>query len=114
MIKSWLSKSTYSELIKKELNIPHIYTDDMMEQLAKQDTPDGRKVKELLSKGEFAPTSIVIDAVKERLQRPDAQKDISLMVFLEVYNRQKMMEMPISNMTMLLILLYLRKKSLKD
>jgi len=66
-------KSTYSELIKKELGIPHIYTGDMMRQLAKQDTPDGRKVKELLSKGEFAPTSIVIDAVKERLQRPDAQ-----------------------------------------
>ena len=66
-------KSTYSELIKKELSIPHIYTGDMMRQLAKQDTPDGRKVKELLAKGEFAPTSIVIDAVKERLQRPDAQ-----------------------------------------
>ena len=66
-------KSTYSELIKKELGIPHIYTGDMMRQLAKQDTPDGRKVKELLAKGEFAPTSIVIDAVKERLQRPDAQ-----------------------------------------
>ena len=66
-------KSTYSELIKKELGIPHIYTGDMMRQLAKQDTPDGRKVKELLSKGEFAPTSIVIDAVKERLQKPDAQ-----------------------------------------
>jgi len=66
-------KSTYSELIKKELGIPHIYTGDMMRQIAKQDTPDGRKVKELLSKGEFAPTSIVIDAVKERLQKPDAQ-----------------------------------------
>jgi len=66
-------KSTYSEIISKELGIPHIYTGDMMRQLAKQDTPDGRKVKELLSKGEFAPTPIVIDAVKERLKKPDAQ-----------------------------------------
>ena len=67
-------KSTYSVLIKKELGIAHIYTGDMMRTLAKQDTPDGRKVKELLAKGEFAPTPIVIDAVKERMKQPDAQK----------------------------------------
>ena len=46
----------------------------MMRALAKQDTPDGKKVKDLLSKGEFAPTPIVIDAVKERMKQPDAQK----------------------------------------
>ena len=33
-------KSTYSELITKELNIPHIYTGDMMRKLATKDTPD--------------------------------------------------------------------------
>ena len=46
----------------------------MMRDLAKKDTPDGKKVKELLSKGEFAPTPIVIDAVKKRMEQPDAQK----------------------------------------
>jgi len=66
-------KSTYSEIISKKLSIPHVYTGDMMRELAKQDTPDGKKVKDLLSKGEFAPTPIVIDAVKERLQKPDAE-----------------------------------------
>jgi len=67
-------KSTYSELIKKELGIAHIYTGDMMRDLAKQNTPDGKRVKELLAKGEFAPTPVVIDAVKERMKKPDAQK----------------------------------------
>ena len=66
-------KSTYSELIKKELGIAHIYTGDMMRDLAKQNTPDGKRVKELLAKGEFAPTPVVIDAVKERMKKPDAQ-----------------------------------------
>jgi len=66
-------KSTYSEIITKKLNIPHIYTGDMMRQLAKQDTPDGRRVKDLLSKGQFAPLSIVINAVKERVSKPDAE-----------------------------------------
>ena len=66
-------KSTYSEIITKKLNIPHIYTGDMMRKLSKQDTPDGRKVKELLSKGEFAPIDIVMRAVKERVNQSDAQ-----------------------------------------
>ena len=63
-------KSTYSEIITKKLGIPHIYTGDMMRKLAK--TND--KVKDLLSKGEFAPTPIVIKAVQDRLEQPDAQK----------------------------------------
>jgi len=67
-------KSTYSELIKKEMGIAHIYTGDMMRALSKENTPEGKKVKELLSKGEFAPTSIVIDAVKDRMKKPDAMK----------------------------------------
>jgi len=66
-------KSTYSEIITKKLGIPHIYTGDMMRKLAKQDTPDGRKVKDLLAKGEFAPLNIVMKAVKERVSQEDAQ-----------------------------------------
>ena len=67
-------KSTYSELLKKELGIAHIYTGDMMRALSKKNTPDGKKVRELLAKGEFAPTPIVIEAVKERMKQPDAMK----------------------------------------
>ena len=67
-------KSTYSELLKKELSIAHIYTGDMMRALSRKNTPDGKKVRELLAKGEFAPTPIVIDAVKERMKQPDAMK----------------------------------------
>ena len=85
-------KSTYSELITKEMNIAHIYTGDMMRALAKQDTPDGRKVKELLSKGEFAPTPIVINAVKERLKKPDAQKGYIFDGFPRSVEQAEMME----------------------
>ena len=84
-------KSTYSELITKELNIAHIYTGDMMRALSKQDTPDG-KVKELLSKGEFAPTPIVINAVKERLKKPDAQKGYIFDGFPRSVQQAEMME----------------------
>ena len=62
-------KSTYSEFITKHFDIPHIYTGDMMRNLAK--TND--KVKDLLDKGKFAPTDIVINAVLDRLKKPDAR-----------------------------------------
>ena len=41
-------KSTYSKYITKHFDIPHIYTGDMMRDLSKKDTPDGRRVKRLL------------------------------------------------------------------
>ena len=62
-------KSTYSEILEKKLDIPHIYTGDMMRKLAKTNDI----VKALLAKGEFAPTHTVIQAVHDRLEKPDAQ-----------------------------------------
>ena len=83
-------KSTYSELITKELNIAHIYTGDMMRALSKQDT-DGRKVKELLSKGEFYILYDCYKCSKRKIKKSQTHKKvISLMVFyLEVYNKRK-------------------------
>ncbi len=63
-------KSTYSEILEKKLDIPHIYTGDMMRKLAKTNDI----VKALLAKGEFAPTHTVIQAVQDRLEKPDTQK----------------------------------------
>ena len=63
-------KSTYSEIMERKLNIPHIYTGDMMRKLSK--TND--MVKDLLARGEFAPTHTVIRAVQERLEKPDTFK----------------------------------------
>jgi adenylate kinase len=66
-------KSTYSKIITEKLKIPHIYTGDMMRDLAKQDTPEGKKVKDLMSQGKFAPLEVVVKAVKDRISKPDAQ-----------------------------------------
>jgi adenylate kinase len=66
-------KSTYSKIITEKLKIPHIYTGDMMRDLAKQDTPEGKKVKDLMSQGKFAPLEVVVKAVKDRVSKPDAQ-----------------------------------------
>ena len=64
-------KSTYSKFLTKEFQIPHVYTGDMMRDLAKQDTETGRKVKSALDKGDYVDTKIVLDTLEARLQRKD-------------------------------------------
>tara|TARA_B110000503_G_C7046829_1_gene370565 strand:- start:485 stop:1057 length:573 start_codon:yes stop_codon:yes gene_type:complete len=66
-------KSTYSKFITKHFNIPHIYTGDMMRDLQKQDTPDGRTVRAALDKGDLVPTEIVLNTLQKRLQQDDTK-----------------------------------------
>jgi len=67
-------KSTYSKFITKHFQIPHVYTGDMMRNLAKQDTPIGRRVKSALDKGDYVDTKIVLDTLEARLQRKDTKR----------------------------------------
>lgn len=67
-------KSTYSKFITKHFQIPHVYTGDMMRDLAKQDTPIGRRVKSALDKGDYVDTKIVLDTLEARLQRKDTKR----------------------------------------
>ena len=85
-------KSTYSEIITKELGIPHIYTGEMLRAIAKQNTEDGRTVKKLLDQGKFAPTPLTIKIVKQRLERPDAQKGYIFDGFPRSVEQAEMME----------------------
>jgi adenylate kinase len=81
-------KSTYSKIITKELGIPHISTGVIMRDLSK--TND--KVKDLLSKGEFAPTDIVIKSVQDRLEKPDAHRGYILDGFPRNIEQAKLMK----------------------
>ena len=85
-------KSTYSEIITKELGIPHIYTGEMLRAIAKQNTEDGRTVKKLLDQGKFAPTPLTIKIVKQRLEKPDAQKGYIFDGFPRSVEQAEMME----------------------
>ena len=85
-------KSTYSEIITKKLGIPHIYTGEMLRAISKQNTEDGRTVKKLLDQGKFAPTPMTIKIVKQRLEKPDAQKGYIFDGFPRSVEQAKMME----------------------
>ena len=85
-------KSTYSKFLTKEFMIPHVYTGDMMRDLAKMDTPIGRKVRSALDKGDYVDTKIVLDTLQKRLQRKDTERGYVLDGFPRSMEQVKEME----------------------
>ena len=67
-------KSTYTEYLIKHFDITHIYPGGMLRKEVEKDSEIGRQVKNIISKGEFVPNSIVLDLIKDRLAQPDAQR----------------------------------------
>ena len=72
--------------------IPHVYTGDMMRNLAKMDTPTGRKVRSALDKGDYVDTKIVLDTLQKRLQRKDTERGYVLDGFPRSMEQVKEME----------------------
>ena len=67
-------KSTYTAYLVSHFNIPHVYPGGMLRKEVEKDSEIGRQVKNIISKGEFVPNSIVLDLIKDRLAQPDAQR----------------------------------------
>jgi len=64
----------------------------MLRVISKQNTEDGRTVKKLLDQGKFAPTPLTIKIVKQRLEKPDAQKGYIFDGFPRSVEQAEMME----------------------
>jgi len=69
-------KGTFAIRIKKLYPyIVHISTGDIFRYNIKEGTTLGLKAKEYMDKGELVPDSVVIDMVKDRLNKEDVRKD---------------------------------------
>ena len=66
-------KSTQGKLLANYLKIPYISTGDIFREKSLQDTKEGRKIKQILDKGQLVDDQTTKQLVKERLQRDDAQ-----------------------------------------
>jgi adenylate kinase len=67
-------KGTLAGLVGKELGIPQISTGDIFRDAIKRETELGKKVKEIVSRGDLVPDALTVDLVKERLAEPDTAK----------------------------------------
>lgn len=71
-------KGTQAERIVSEFGIPHISTGDMFRAAIAEQTPLGLKAKSFMDQGQLVPDEVTIGIVRDRLQKPDAQKGFLL------------------------------------
>ncbi len=71
-------KGTYARYFSKKYCIPHISTGDIFREEVAKGTELGRKIKDILDRGELVPDEIVIEVVRKRLQQPDTKRGFIL------------------------------------
>lgn len=67
-------KGTLAGLVSKEYGIPQISTGDIFRDAIKRETELGKKVKQIVSRGDLVPDDLTVSLVKERLDQADARK----------------------------------------
>jgi adenylate kinase len=65
-------KGTLAAAVSKEYGIPQISTGDIFRDAIKRETELGKKVKEIVGRGDLVPDELTVSLVRERLDQPDA------------------------------------------
>lgn len=67
-------KGTQAHFLIERYGIPQISTGDMLRAAIDANTPLGRTAKNYMDRGELVPDDVVIELVKQRIERPDCAK----------------------------------------
>jgi len=65
-------KGTLAGIVSKEFGIPQISTGDIFREAIKKESELGKKVKEIVGRGDLVPDELTVSLVRERLAQPDA------------------------------------------
>lgn len=71
-------KGTQAKRLSKDLGIPHISTGDMLRAEVAAGSELGKRVKEIMSSGQYVDDSTMEEIVKNRFAQPDVQKGFIL------------------------------------
>ena len=71
-------KGTQSDLAAEKYGIPHISSGALFRKNIGEGTELGKKVKDIIEKGQLVPDSIVIDMILDRISADDCQKGFIL------------------------------------
>jgi adenylate kinase len=66
-------KGTQSKVLADSHSIPHISTGDILREAVAGQTPLGVKAQGYMDRGELVPDQLVVDLIRERLDKPDTQ-----------------------------------------
>ena len=62
-------KSTYTEYLIRHFQINHIYPGGMLRKEVENNTDIGKRVKDIISKGQFVPNQIVLDLIQAEVAK---------------------------------------------
>ena len=62
-------KSTYTEYLIRHFQINHIYPGGMLRKEVENNTEIGQRVKDIIAKGQFVPNQIVLDLIKDKVNK---------------------------------------------
>jgi adenylate kinase len=71
-------KGTQAQRLATQHKIIRLSTGDMLREAVKSATPIGRKVQDIIARGQLAPDSVVVDIVGQRIAEPDAKNGFIL------------------------------------
>lgn len=71
-------KSTQADLLAKDLGLPKISTGDIFREIAKQDSEEGRKIRQIQNEGKLVDDITTAKIVEKRLQENDCQNGFVL------------------------------------
>jgi adenylate kinase len=71
-------KGTQARLLETAFGFPQISTGDILREIARQDTPLGKKVQEIQAAGQYVSDDVLAEIITERLARPDCEKGFVL------------------------------------
>jgi adenylate kinase len=73
-----VGKGTYAKILSDKYNVPRISVGDLFREAIRDETELGKKIRDYVSRGDLVPDEIVIELVKERLQKDDCKNGFFL------------------------------------
>lgn len=92
MVRQALGKGTYASRLQQKLGVETISTGDIFRELIKQNSELGQKVRGCVEKGLLVPDEIVIEVLKQRLNKIPEEKGFILDGFPRTLEQAKALE----------------------
>lgn len=85
-------KGTQAGTVARLVNVAHVASGDLLRDLIKQGTEQGRLIKSFIDRGELVPDDLTLSIVMARLDEPDAQQGFILDGFPRTVNQARALD----------------------